>query len=102
MYWPIGAPRVYAVSAVGRTPAGLHAGSDETNESISEHDGAPVDDQDRKTNAQEHGDEIPDEDNPRAPLQKEKQAIIDLKVARQGHLFATITSDTLTIWQTQV
>lgn len=133
MYWPIGAPRVYAASTVaapknltqesdddattpssspplsddtaaqiaGTPPTGLCAGS-ETERSISPPDGAPLDDQDGRTEVQKHEVKRHDKGDPKTSTQKEKEAIIDLKVARQGHLFATITSDALTVWQTQV
>ena len=67
MYWPLGAPRVYAVNKLRKTSA-------------------PASDEDQS------GNESVVEDN----------VIRGLEVSRNGHLFATITQTSLTIWQTSV
>lgn len=74
MYWPLGAPRVYAVAKRRR----------KSNKPI-ENDGS------------EAGDEDENDVN-----DNNSSALIGLCVSRNGHLFATITNATLTIWQTSV
>ena len=66
MYWPLGAPRVYAASRRKRKPSDNNEGKEngETEEAASH--------------------------------------ILGLRVARNGHLFITITETTLTVWQTAV
>lgn len=68
MYWPLGAPRIYAASDKPRRKSG--SGLDD-----------PLD-----------GDPT-DEDDP---------TLTGLQISRNGHLFATITTTTLMIWQTSV
>ena len=68
MYWPLGAPRVYAASRRRRKPP------------ISYEEGGDVD------NVEEAG----------------SAKIIGLQVARNGHLFVTITETALFVWQTSV
>jgi hypothetical protein len=36
------------------------------------------------------------------PIQADKEPLLALRISRTGHLFAVITSTTLTIWQTKV
>ena len=67
MYWPLGAPRVYAATRRKQKP--------------------PV---------SEDGEE--DGEN----AQEKATNILGLCVARNGHLFVTITENTLTVWQTSV
>lgn len=74
MYWPLGAPRVYA--AAKRRRKGTNT---------NENDGG------------EGGDEDEKDFNVNNP-----SSLIGLCVARNGRLFATITNSTLTIWQTSV
>lgn len=68
MYWPLGAPRVYAASRRRRkhAPSGLASGD---------------------------GD-IGDEEG--------SEAILGLRVSRNGLLIAVISETTLTLWQTNV
>ena len=68
MYWPIGAPRIYASVKKHRR----HIERPEDN-------GAENEDTDEASNS-----------------------ILGLRVARNGHLFATITETALIIWQTNV
>lgn len=66
MYWPLGAPRVYAASRKKRKP------SDNSEE-------------------KENGE-----------AEEAASRILGLRVARNGHLFITITETALTVWQTAV
>lgn len=133
MYWPIGAPRVYASSNSktrkeqlfrpddcadshpdsGPKPSALISSSNvvrDTNETASgfltpstsittgikpaENDGQ------RRLSARGLGsieDKLED-----FVTQPEGEHIISLKISRSGHLFAVITSTSLTIWQTKV
>lgn len=130
MYWPIGAPRIYASSnnkltkgRVIRVDDGADSHQDsfhsanapgsssdavqDTEESASgfltpltssikhvENDGQ------RRLSTKGLGsvkDELEE-----FVAQKEDENIISLKISRSGHLFAVITSTTLTIWQTKV
>lgn len=65
MYWPLGAPKVYAASRRKRKP--------------------PV-----QENAKKDGEDV----------DRKLTNILGLRVARNGHLFVTITEITLTVWQT--
>ena len=64
MYWPLGAPKVYAAAR-----------------------------RKRKSVASE---------NEEKDSEDVEQSILGLRVARNGHLFVTITEDSLTVWQTSV
>ena len=66
MYWPLGAPRVYAASRRKRKPS---------------------DNIDEKKNGE---------------TEEAASRILGLRVARNGHLFITITETALTVWQTAV
>jgi len=67
MYWPLGAPRVYAASR-----------------------------RKRKTKT-EGSNEKKDDDAEDTSIN-----ILGLRLARNGHLFVTITDTALTVWQTSV
>lgn len=67
MYWPLGAPRVYAATR-----------------------------RKRKSSTPEF-DEEDSED-----VEEKDTNILGLRVARNGHLFVTITKTALTVWQTSV
>ena len=66
MYWPLGAPRVYAATRRKRKVS-------ESNEE------------------KENGE-----------TEEAASHILGLRVARNGHLFITITETALTVWQTAV
>ncbi|KAK4694219.1 RAB6A-GEF complex partner protein 1, partial [Lecanoromycetidae sp. Uapishka_2] len=66
MYWPLGAPRVYAASRRKRKTSDLN-------------------DEEKEAKDAEEG---------------EATNILGLRVARNGHLFVTITETALTVWQT--
>ena len=67
MYWPLGAPKVYAATRRKRKPPAIGDGEEESE-----------DGKEKATN------------------------ILGLRVARNGHLFVTITETTMTVWQTSV
>lgn len=123
MYWPIGAPRVYATLPTGlpaddtpelednSTPTALqspvedHPGAkiarQESVASLESAEAHRLESSEGKTSRDYRGESGNDE-TAESSRTKEKTAIVDLKVARQGHLFVTITWDTVTVWQTQV
>lgn len=68
MYWPLGAPRVYA--AQQSTKQTVRSDDEEGN--TSEHE------------------------------TKGDASLLGIRVAKNGHYFATITAQTLSIWQTTV
>lgn len=69
MYWPLGAPRIYAADKTRNKAA----------------DTANQDDGD-KSDAVDH----------------DPASLLGLRTSRSGHMVATITATTLTIWQTSV
>lgn len=131
MYWPIGAPRVYAAS--NRKPPRdrvLKSDDDAESRDTTEGSGSLVD-------APSNGSDLEDENETPSgmstpvtpmtpgihPLEHDtqrhlssrqlgydtsisssagKEALLSLKISRTGHLFAVITSTSLTIWQTKV
>jgi hypothetical protein len=133
MYWPIGAPRVYASSNSktrkgqifrpdddadshpdsGSEPNALISSSDTVRDANETASGfltpstpitlgiKPVEnDGQRRLSARGLGsieDKLED-----FVAQPEGEHIISLKISRSGHLFAVITSTSLTIWQTKV
>lgn len=131
MYWPIGAPRVYAAS--NRKPPRerlLESDDDAESRETTDGSGSLVD-------APSNGSELGDENETPSgmstpvtpmtpgihPLEHDtqrylssrsigqdstisgptgKEPLLSLKISRTGHLFAVITSTSLTIWQTKV
>lgn len=87
MYWPNGVPRVYAVNGPN-IPIAPSSNLEESQSETSE-------DEQR----QEEVPENPEKDgaNPWA-----NEPINGLCVSRGGHLFATMTESSMTIWQTKV
>lgn len=89
MYWPNGVPRVYAVNGPGIVPSS--SGEDEEL---------------RGENAQENADLIAQHER-RRPSKANASAWADepidgLCVSRTGHLFATMTETSISVWQTRV
>ena len=68
MYWPLGAPRVYAATRP-------RPNASQT---------------DKSSNSEEEAEE------------KADKVLLGLRVSRSGHLCATVTAKTLSIWQTSV
>lgn len=113
MYWPLGAPRSYAqqlpldlsqASADGLQDASNTAEVEEVAvENVGEKDDSSRLQEESQQSQQEHTI-----DNGVNGLSKEAEDISDdgrilsLRVSRYGHIFTTITSSSLTVWQTQV
>lgn len=122
MYWPVGAPKVYALSklaptkkSVTRSDDGLPGGGVEEAGSHSEKPGTSSAGSRTPNGSYEHSEtdasqasvtssaasvndaaeEIGDAD------QDNKPEIMAVKVSRGGSVFATITRSTLTVWQTK-
>lgn len=105
MYWPNGVPRVYAVNG----PDIAHVSPDghrENPNSPATEQRSSIDDKDNVGES-----ETPDtqSDAPRPePSSKqdtpkwEDEAINGLGVSRSGHMFATITESSISLWQTRV
>lgn len=109
MYWPNGVPRVYAVngpniaqvsddgSCQGARSTSAEQrgsiGSRESGDGLS--DRASPDDQGNDLNPEEPTAQVD------AP-QWEQEAINGLCVSRSGHMFATITRSSISLWQTRV
>ena len=113
-YWPISSPSVFA--ATKHTTSDRTIVSDDGIESTQKNgkpDTGPPAGTDDETSAQ-NGHEIKEieGENGTNILQKSASAqsieddlhgnIIAVRVARSGHMFATLTRSTLTIWQTKV
>lgn len=127
MYWPIGAPKVYALSKhelldehvlTSDDDAGCASPSNASGSPTLGIDGRPPSQphtrRDDSNDAQVDRPEKPKEDD-RAPAATKDNApavkllgdgsqegIVGLQVTRSGHVFATITRSALTIWQTKV
>lgn len=130
MYWPIGAPRVYAAST-SRAPRDRtfdelddDAESRETTEGSGSLLEAP------SIAGDNDSEEVPGVSTPMTPMtpgirpiehdtqrrysvrfnghdatlsgSADNEPLLSLKISRTGHLFAVITSTSLTIWQTKV
>ena len=131
MYWPTGAPRIYAGLIAGSPEDGALKSNDEATPTaprspanggtpgkeaegltklhdvskVPSHASQSAQYQDGDREAQVHIEYKEEGDSQDEVLDKIKQGnlpILDLKVARQGHLLATITCNTLTVWQTGV
>lgn len=120
MYWPIGAPRNYAQ----QLPLELsHAEEDDTQEShriaVTEahdaHEGADSEHAGNEGNSHtpqhSEAEKSPVHRVNGGAIAQERQdsrisiddgKILSMRVSRHGHLFATITSSSLTVWQAQV
>ena len=138
MYWPIGAPRIYAAGS-GKASKDRVLESDDDAESRETTEGsgsllnAPSidsgggseDESDRRLSGtttpitpltpgikpveHEHQRRLSarfngQDGSPSAfwPVQADKEPLLALRISRTGHLFAVITSTSLTIWQTKV
>ena len=103
MYWPNGVPRVYAVNG----PDIAHVSSDGYPENTSPkiERRSSVDNNDGSEYAQSPNTES-NEPNPEPSSESdtkwEHEPINGLCVSRSGHLFATITESSISLWQTRV
>ncbi|KAK3716367.1 WD40 repeat protein [Vermiconidia calcicola] len=111
MYWPIGAPKVYAISKhatsheVNRSNDGLGNGAESSEPSTSSSTGdreASIEDEGESGNT---GGSQKEPDGTPAIQQEDlvprESEIVDAKVSRGGTIFATITRSGITIWQTK-
>jgi len=106
MYWPIGAPDVYALSkqaailptptddGIGRLDSGEQALRNGTPLSLQNNSKAPA-----SVNNGNNGNDHPESGD--LGSHGTEKAILAMKVSRGGSIFATITSSCLTIWQTK-
>lgn len=120
MYWPVGAPRIYAAKlpipsiappsydSRNHSTSSARASTDSTAEPTPPA-AASVDECSEDENRKVGEQEVVDEDEeakalpqPTPEQHQDASHIIALKVARNGSLFATVTSAELTIWQTKV
>lgn len=106
MYWPNGVPRVYAVNGpdIARVSADGHAenssspvatppnSTDTGGEDIEASE--PLNRQEKEPNVESS----PESDTPKW----EDEAINGICVSRSGHMFATITESSISLWQTRV
>lgn len=131
MYWPIGAPRVYAASNAKPPRNRVQESGDDAGLRENTQDGGSY--LDAASNGSEHarpeeeeepsGVPTPNTTPSLRPVEHEtsgrftfqsfghdgsrsepahKEALLSLGMSRTGHLFAVITSTSLTIWQTKV
>jgi RAB6A-GEF complex partner protein 1 len=134
MYWPVGAPRIYAASN-SRSSKNRILESDDDAESQKKIDGsgslADTPDVAAAGRAEDEHDGPSGLSSPLTPMtpmtpgikpvehdnrfvtglsgnetilsgSTEKEPLLALRISRTGHLFAVITSTSLTIWQTKV
>lgn len=110
MYWPIGAPRIYAASKreLGRV---LVDDKDATTEQLDLQVPSTSDGEASKAD-QEYEPVLPKRPSKRPTLLKEAasvegrddkigEEIIAVRLSRSGHLFVTVTSTALSVWQTK-
>jgi hypothetical protein len=123
MYWPIGAPRVYAASkhelntAISTDGADVEPGKQDavasTNGTATRgRDGEQERESDEEIDGKAQTEPDCDESDEQVLqnnglLRRGSDSdpggeIVGLKLSRNGHMFATITQSTLTIWQTKV
>lgn len=131
MYWPIAAPRVYVArvpppavpidydsegsAELVRHRLSVSSAADDPDQNDSVKGSTEDEDEGRKVGEKEVEDEESLPDTPSASSRgnqhqnstnsspnEELSHIIALRVARNGHLFATVTKTELTIWQTKV
>jgi RAB6A-GEF complex partner protein 1 len=121
MYWPIGAPRIYAASSLnlGRrndeigennaTPVELSV----SNDSNGQEEQLSTEANASRKEAGESTSSKPRKGTRRPTLLKNTSLgktqedlvggeIVGMRLSRSGHIFATITASTLSIWQTKV
>jgi len=112
-YWPISSPSVFAATKrtdPGRTNTshdgvehkqsdGAHGGSDPQSQNQSEHEASA----DSKSGVEEkNGAHSPQAGASVQSVEDDIHGtIIAIRVTRSGHMFATLTRTTLTIWQTK-
>jgi hypothetical protein len=104
MYWPNGVPRVYAVNG----PDIAHVSSDVYSKDTTRNTAGRslVDNSDDTADAQslssESNEAKPEPSADSETPKWEHEAICGLCVSRSGHMFATITESSISLWQTRV
>lgn len=105
MYWPHGVPRVYAVNGPGIAQLSTDEQCEHTNSPVTERrsslENADQDLEKPPTTSrakQSNPGSSPETDTPKW----EDEAINGICVARSGHIFATITGSSISLWQTRV
>jgi len=94
MYWPYGVPRIYDPLRAGKNLFITDSDFDK-----GERSGVPAsNDRDQIHEGVEKAPKDSDVDN----KDEDSTEIIGLQVSRNGHVFATITRRSLTIWQARV
>ena len=111
MYWPIGAPKVYALSKHATKVTRTHDGVEDKTESSEQSHGSTLGNQDGSSQEerqdQASGTSVKDNAVPNGESDRAEDTItpeseiLDAKVSRGGSMFATITRSSLTIWQTK-
>lgn len=109
MYWPNGVPRVYAVNGPNIAHVSDDVNREGTGSSLAEQrssiDSKESTDGVRDSeNAEDQRDNLNPEERPAETdaSKWEQEAIGGLCVSRSGHMFATITESSLSLWQTRV
>jgi hypothetical protein len=131
MYWPIGAPRVYAASNSGSQRDRIHESDDDAESRETTEDSGSLVDAPSITAEGRIDDEHGTPSGATTPVtpmtpgikpvehdirfsarlsgnetllseSAEMEPLLALRISRTGHLFAVITSTSLTIWQTKV
>jgi hypothetical protein len=92
MYWPVGSPRVYALS---------HDSEPQRPDKLDDDLNAVADDEAEQDEKTEHDEKAKEEDD-FEKLGGSKDVIRDLQLARNGLLFGTITRNGLAVWQVRV
>lgn len=108
MYWPTGAPNVYALakqnipeSRVSRSHDGLDGDATASTASVASSNGSqPAVEGREHEHAHANGDGIENGGGDISSLFEDNE-ILDVKVSRGGSVFVTITRSALTIWQTK-
>jgi hypothetical protein len=115
-YWPISSPSVFAATKETRSHAtpvshdGADDATDATDSSVADSEERAESERSAESEAGDGvgGTRLETQLHPQKPAEGEHAAedditgdIVAIKVTRSGHLFATITRSTLTIWQTK-
>jgi len=110
-YWPISSPSVFAATKDTRTKT-THTSDDGTESGTKRDDdteSSVADSEDRTESEVSDKELVVEEGEPEDRPGNERLAEDDvsgeiraIEVTRSGHMFATITRSTLTIWQTKV
>ncbi|EKD12048.1 uncharacterized protein L3040_003174 [Drepanopeziza brunnea f. sp. 'multigermtubi'] len=126
MYWPIGAPRIYAASNIIVPKERVYESDDDAESRETTESGGSYLDVPSNRGEEEEEDELSGKSTPVAPGIKpveydtnrrlstrslghdasisepaDKQPLLSLGLSRIGHIFAVITSSSLTVWQTK-